>query len=135
MSSKNKASKAENQSKLAAGSKSTAADTPTPKEQAKTAKDDKAAAKAAGVVEVKEPGKIAKILDLFRSGKTNKEIEEAGFHKTTIAIQVAKYKKAHPDLYPPIVKAPKKTAAEKKAEKAALKTVAPTEAVGEAVEA
>lgn len=43
--------------------------------------------------EPKAPGKIASILALFLEGKSNKDIEEAGFHKTTIAIQVAKFKK------------------------------------------
>jgi hypothetical protein len=93
----------------------------------------------------KAPGKIKQILDAFKSGKTNKEIaamyvldadgkqiptgenDKDGnpifetFHPTTISIQVSKYKKANPDLYPPQPPAPtKKELAEKaKAEKAA----------------
>lgn len=48
----------------------------------------------------KEPGKIEQILALHKAGLSNKEIVEKGFNKTTVSIQVAKYKKANPDLYP-----------------------------------
>lgn len=82
-----------------------------------TAKAEKVAEEKAP----KEPGKIAKILEMFKAGSTPKEIEDAGFHKTTISIQVSKYKKAHPDLYPPKEKAPKQTAEEKQAIKDAAK--------------
>jgi hypothetical protein len=92
----------------------------------------------------KAPGKIAQILAHFKAGKTTKEIsqlpllDENGnpvvakdadgndvvetFHPTTISIQVNKYKKANPDLYPPLppAKTKKEIAAEKKAEKARL---------------
>lgn len=54
----------------------------------------KAAAKKAEVVEEKGPGKIEQILALHKAGKSNKEIVESGFNKTTVSIQVAKYKKA-----------------------------------------
>ena len=97
-------SKAEKQAALKteapkAAAKPVIANIPEEKEEAAAAVKEPAAPK--------EPGKIKQILDLFLSGKTNKEIVEAGFHKTTVAIQVAKYKKAHPDQYPPKVKEPK----------------------------
>ena len=81
---------------------------------------------AAEVAQEKAPGKIAQILELFKSGKTNKEIQELGFHPTTISIQISKYKKANPDLYPPkapaLTKEQKKELREKeKAEKQAAK--------------
>ena len=76
---------------------------------------------AAPAAEVKAPGKIAQIIELFKAGKTNKEIQELGFHPTTISIQVSKYKKAHPDLYPP--KPPAPTKAEKKAAAAKAKEI------------
>ena len=43
--------------------------------------------------EPKGPGKIDQILKLHLEGKTNKEIQDAGFHPTTISIQISKYKK------------------------------------------
>jgi hypothetical protein len=97
----------------------------------------------APVAKQKAPGKIAQILAYFKSGMSTKEIaqqfvldaegnkiatEETDadgntvfetFHPTTISIQVNKYKKANPDLYPPLPPAPTKAekAAAKKAEK------------------
>lgn len=52
-----------------------------------------AAKKAAAKVEEKGPGKIEQIIALHVKGKSNAEIVEAGFNKTTVSIQVAKYKK------------------------------------------
>lgn len=123
--SKPQLSKAEKQAKMA---KIPSAKTgvPTPAEQAAAAKkstvvanipEDTTTEKAAGKVKkekevvIKSPGKIAQILELFKAGKTNKEIVEAGFHGTTVAIQVSKYKKAHPDLYPVVPKVKKEKAA------------------------
>lgn len=102
------------------------------------------AASAPVVAKEKAPGKIAQILAHFKAGKTNKEIsalpvldengqpvvlstDEKGdatfeyFHPTTISIQVNKYKKSNPDIYPPQPPAPtkKEIAEKKKAEKAA----------------
>ncbi len=57
----------------------------------------KAATKAAAAAkegEVKGPGKIEQIIALHVAGKSNKEIVEAGFNKTTVSIQVSKYKKS-----------------------------------------
>ena len=96
------------------------------------------------VAKEKAPGKIAQILTHFKAGKTNKEIsalpvldengqpvvlstDEKGdatfeyFHPTTISIQVNKYKRSNPDIYPPMPPAPtkKELAEKKKAEKAA----------------
>lgn len=49
------------------------------------------------VVEPKEgekgPGKIAQIIDFHKKGYTNAEIVAEGFNKTTVSIQVSKYKK------------------------------------------
>lgn len=92
----------------------------------------------------KGPGKIKQIIDHFKAGKTTKEIallpvldadgniiitkNEKGenvaetFHPTTISIQVNKYKKANPDLYPP--KPPAETKAQKKAKADAEKAAA-----------
>ena len=57
--------------------------------KAKAAKPAKAPAS-----KVKEGvGKIEQIIAFHKKGKTNAEIVEAGFNKTTVAIQVAKYKK------------------------------------------
>jgi hypothetical protein len=97
----------------------------------------------------KGPGKIAQILAHFKSGKTTKEIsalpfldengspvvtgkDENGneifetFHPTTISIQVNKFKKMNPDIYPPLPPAPtkKEIAEQKKAEKAAAAALA-----------
>lgn len=91
--------------------------------------------------EPKAPGKIQQILDHFKAGKSNKEIaalpvldaqgnpvvtkNEKGedvvetFHPTTISIQINKFRKANPDLYPP--KAPAPTKKQLKAEAAAKK--------------
>lgn len=52
-----------------------------------------AAKKAAAKTEEKGPGKIEQIIALHKKGKSNQEIVEAGFNKTTVSIQVAKYKK------------------------------------------
>lgn len=93
---------------------------PTPAEQKATAKAEAATAKAEAVKEPKAPGKIAQILELFKAGKTNKEIVDAGFHATTVAIQVSRYKKANPALYPPVVKVPKEKAPKKVKEAAAV---------------
>lgn len=54
--------------------------------------------------DINEGGKIQRIIALFKGGKTNKEIVELGYDNTTVSIQVTKYKKLHPDLYPPKVK-------------------------------
>lgn len=43
----------------------------------------------------KENGLIAQIIALHVKGKTNQQIVDAGFNKTTVSIQVAKYKKAN----------------------------------------
>lgn len=51
------------------------------------------AAAPAVPAEPKVEGKIKQILDLHKAGKTNKEIVEMGFNKTTVSIQVARYKK------------------------------------------
>lgn len=51
-----------------------------------------APAKKTKVVE-KGEGKIDQILALHKSGQSNAEIVEAGFNKTTVSIQVAKFKK------------------------------------------
>lgn len=93
----------------------------------------------------KGPGKIAQILAHFKSGMSTKEISKQPvlndegqpiptgekdaegnpvyetFHPTTISIQVNKYKKAHPELYPAQPPAPtkKEIAAAKKAAKEA----------------
>jgi hypothetical protein len=112
-------------------------------------------APVAEVAKPKAPGKIAQILAFFKSGMSTKDIakqfvldgegnkiatEEKDaegnvvfetFHPTTISIQVNKYKKANPDIYPPQAPAPTKAekAAAKKAEKEAQeKEVASAEA-------
>jgi hypothetical protein len=55
----------------------------------------KGAAKKTEVVEEKGPGKIEQILALHKQGLSNKQIvEDHGFNKTTVSIQVAKYNKA-----------------------------------------
>lgn len=59
----------------------------TKKKAAKKAPAKKAAAKKEG------SGKIEQIIALHKKGKTNVEIVEAGFNKTTVSIQVAKYKR------------------------------------------
>jgi len=41
----------------------------------------------------KGPGKIAQIIELHKKGYSNAEIVAEGFNKTTVSIQVAKYKK------------------------------------------
>lgn len=53
------------------------------------------AAQVITLQEAKAPGKIDQIIDLHKAGKTNAEIVEAGFNKTTVSIQVSKYKKAN----------------------------------------
>lgn len=53
----------------------------------------KAAAKAAPAKAEGGPGKIEQIIALHKKGLSNKEIAEQGFNKTTISIQVAKFKK------------------------------------------
>lgn len=65
------------------------------KAKAKKATTKKAAPvkKATKNTEGKEPGKIAQIIELHKKGYSNAEIVEAGYNKTTVAIQVAKYKK------------------------------------------
>lgn len=56
-------------------------------------KGARGAAKNADAVEEKGPGKIEQIIALHKQGKSNAEIVEAGFNKTTVSIQVSKYKK------------------------------------------
>ena len=112
--------------------------------QAEVTKETVSEAPAVAVVEKKKgPGKIAQILGHFKAGMSTKEIakqfvlneegqpistgekDEAGnevfetFHPTTISIQVNKYKRANPDMYPPQLpaKTKKEIAAEKKAAK------------------
>lgn len=68
----------------------TAANMATKKKAAKKAAPKKAAA-AKG--EKKGPGKIEQIIALHKAGKSNAEIVEKGFNKTTVSIQVSKYKK------------------------------------------
>jgi hypothetical protein len=65
------------------------------KAAAKKAAPEKAAPakKGAAKVEEKGPGKIEQIIALHKKGKSNAEIVEQGFNKTTVSIQVAKYKK------------------------------------------
>jgi len=41
----------------------------------------------------KGPGKSAQIIELHKKGYSNAEIVGEGFNKTTVSIQVAKYKK------------------------------------------
>lgn len=54
----------------------------------------KAAAPKKAVAKVKEgPGKIEQIIALHKAGKENAAIVEKGFNKTTVSIQVSKYKK------------------------------------------
>jgi len=43
--------------------------------------------------EEKAPGKIAQIIELHKNGYSNAEIVDKGFNKTTVSIQVSKYKK------------------------------------------
>jgi hypothetical protein len=102
------------------------------------------------VAEVKEPkkkgpGKIQQILTYFKAGMPTSEIAKQFFldadgnkvatgfftatgeviyetlHPTTISIQVNKYKRANPDIYPPVppAKTKKELAAERKAAKEA----------------
>lgn len=65
------------------------------KAAAKKAAAPAPAKKAATAVkkEKEGPGKIEQILALHKAGKSNAEIVEKGFNKTTVSIQVAKYKK------------------------------------------
>lgn len=51
------------------------------------------AKKAAKAKDEKGPGKIAQILELHRKGMENSDIVAKGFNKTTVSIQVSKYKK------------------------------------------
>jgi len=83
-------SKADKQARLKTEKEKAAAVKAAEKEKADKAK---AAAKAAAD---KGPGKIEQIIALHKKGKSNQEIVDAGFNKTTVAIQVAKYKKANP---------------------------------------
>lgn len=80
----------------------------SPPEEANTMATKKAAAKktatkksAAKKSTVKKgeggPGKIEQIIALHKSGLSNQEIVEKGFNKTTVSIQVAKFKKAKLD--------------------------------------
>lgn len=64
---------------------------------AKAVKAAKAAKPKAAKKEDKGPGKIEQILALHKAGKTNAEIVEKGFNKTTVSIQVSKFKKAKAD--------------------------------------
>lgn len=66
---------------------------PAPVVEMAPAKKGKAAP-APAAAEEKGPGKIEQILAFHNQGLSNKEIEEKGFNKTTISIQVAKFKKA-----------------------------------------
>lgn len=69
-----------------------------------------------------EGNKIPVMDDSGKKQLTDKESGEPvfeTFHPTTISIQVNKFKKANPDLYPP--QPPAKTKAQKKAEAAAKK--------------
>lgn len=62
---------------------------------AKTATKKASPAKASKATEEeKGPGKIEQILAFHKQGLSNQEIVEKGFNKTTVAIQVAKHKKA-----------------------------------------
>lgn len=65
---------------------------------------------AAAEAEARQPGKIEQILQLHKEGKSNKEIVAAGFNKTTVSIQVAKYKKSQ-EAANPTVSADNPTAA------------------------
>lgn len=74
---------------------------------AKKAAPKKVAAKKTATKSANKGGKglIEQIIALHKKGKTNVEIAEAGFNKTTVSIQVAKYKrdpkaweKAHPSV-------------------------------------
>lgn len=115
-------------------------------------KKEKVESVASPVEEVKEvkkkgPGKIQQILTFFKAGMPTSEIAKQFFldadgnkvatgtftkdgepifetlHPTTISIQVNRYKKANPDIYPPVppAKTKKEIAAEKKAAKEAEK--------------
>lgn len=57
------------------------------------AKAKAAAAPKKKAAEKTGPGKIEQIIALHKKGKSNAEIVEAGFNKTTVSIQVAAYKK------------------------------------------
>lgn len=89
-------------------------------------------------VKEKPVGKIAQILAHHLAGKTNKEIADLkvvggdddgkNFHATTIAIQVTKYKKAHPEKYADEVAAKAKAKADKELEKKEKKEAAEAKA-------
>ena len=130
-------SKAEKQAALAkpATEKKVTAKIPTPEEQAAEAaaaeKAKKKAEKEAKAAEPKKPGKIAQILEHFKAGKSLKEIaalkdvnDGLEFSPITISIQVSKFKKKHPELYPPVVRATKEEKDAAKAAKAAEKQAA-----------
>lgn len=68
-----------------------------PKAKASKAQKQQAPAKGkakAAKSDDKGPGKIEQIIALHKQGLSNKEIAEKGFNKTTISIQVSKFKKA-----------------------------------------
>lgn len=106
-------SKAEKQAALAttqqpaseavAASTETAATTEAPVRETGKGKKKGTTAPVEGVapapVEKKEPGKIEQILKLYTVDKlSRKAILDLGFHKTTIAIQTAKFRKLNPDF-------------------------------------
>lgn len=68
----------------------------TASKAASKAAPKKAAAKAAPAVD-KGPGKIAQIIEWHKKGLSNAEIVEKGFNKTTVSIQVSKFKNAKAD--------------------------------------
>jgi len=74
---------------MATAKKATAA-----KKAAPAKKAPEAPAKKVGAPK-KENGLIQQIIALHVKGKTNQQIVDAGFNKTTVSIQVAKYKKAN----------------------------------------
>lgn len=63
-------------------------------EQAASEAGAPVATPAAKPTEPKEPGKIEQIIAFHKAGLSNQQIAEKGFNKTTISIQVSKYKKA-----------------------------------------
>jgi hypothetical protein len=68
-----------------------------PKKVSKATKQQatgKAKAKAPKADADKGPGKIEQIIALHKQGLSNKEIVEKGFNKTTVSIQVSKFKRA-----------------------------------------
>lgn len=65
----------------------------TKKAAAKKTDTKAAPKKAAAKKEAKGDGKIAQIIALHKQGLANADIVAKGFNKTTVSIQVSKYKK------------------------------------------